>query len=99
MTSIASASSPLPLAPPLDGGRSAAGRAQGVGLAVLLCLAALQQQAGGGLLDAPSPINRQQAEGEIRSADVGTAAAAYRRGAFHAALVAWPSPDAGVARG
>jgi hypothetical protein len=57
--------SPLP---PLHRVRGVPRRAQGVGLTVLLGLAALLQQPGGGLLDAPAPINCQQAESDSSSA-------------------------------
>ena len=48
------------------------------------------QQPSGSLLDTPSPVNRQQAEGEICPADVGPSAFAGLRRVLHAALIARP---------
>src|SRR5579871_1007331 len=84
--------------PPFQRRGSISRRAQGVDLAVLPSFAALLHQPGGGFLDAPAPINRQQAEGEIRPADVGPVAFACRRGILHASRIARPAFAAIVAR-
>ena len=46
---------------PLDCRRGIPRRAEGIGFAVLLGLAAFLHQPGGGFVDTPSPIDRQQA--------------------------------------
>src|SRR5579883_3165307 len=94
---IASAPSPLPLPAPLDRAGSSPRRAEGVGFAVLLCLAAFLHKPRGGFLRGPSPIDCQQAESVIRPADVRPVSSACRWSILHAALIAWPASGAGAA--
>ena len=63
----------------------------GVGSPVLLGLAAYLHQPGSGFLDTPAPVDRQQAECEIRPADIGASAFASLRGTRHAPLIARPA--------
>jgi hypothetical protein len=66
-------------------------RPQGILHPLRLGLAAFLHQLIGGLLGTPTPVDRQQAEGEIRPADVGPSAFTGFRGIRHAALVARPA--------
>jgi hypothetical protein len=86
----------LPPASPLEGSCGISRRLQGVGFAVLAGLAVLQHQPGGGFLDAPAPIDGQQAEGIIRPIDVDPIAATDGGSILHAPAIARPPLWRGV---
>jgi hypothetical protein len=70
--------------------------AEGVGFAVQAGFAAFVHQAGGGFLDTPSPVERKQTGGDIRTADIWPAAAASQRRVVHATLIDRPPPRPAV---
>ena len=74
----------------------------GVPFPILTGFAAFLQQTLAGLRDAPTPIDRQQAEREIGTADIRPVAVVRRRGVLQTTLIAGPcfgSPVGGTTAG